>query len=88
MSSGLSVRWWSILLMAGIFASAGANAEPAGSARAPTPPPHPLTVWVDAALARDPAQELLPALAGIASLGAARPELVFGASGAGAALAG
>lgn len=63
MSSGLSVRWWSILLMAGIFASAGANAEPAGSARAPTPPPHPLTVWVDAALARDPAQELLPALA-------------------------
>ncbi|HXF07815.1 MAG TPA: TolC family protein [Candidatus Acidoferrales bacterium] len=63
MSSGLSVRWWSILLMAGIFASAGANAEPAGSARAPTPSPHPLTVWVDAALARDPAQELLPALA-------------------------
>lgn len=63
MSSGLSVRWWNILLMAGIFASAGANAEPAGSARAPTPPPHPLTVWVDAALARDPAQELLPALA-------------------------
>lgn len=50
--------------MAGILAcaAAAAGAEPAASARPPDLPPHPLTVWVDAALARDPAQELLPAL--------------------------
>lgn len=48
--------------MAGILVCAAAGAEPAASARPPDLPPHPLTVWVDAALARDPAQELLPAL--------------------------
>ncbi|GMV69140.1 MAG: hypothetical protein AMXMBFR76_15790 [Pseudomonadota bacterium] len=51
-----------ILACAAAAAAAAAGAEPAASARPPDLPPHPLTVWVDAALARDPAQELLPAL--------------------------
>lgn len=62
MWSGTGTRRRGIVLMAGIMAWTAACAEPAASGRPPDPPPHPLTAWVDAALARDPAQELLPAL--------------------------